>query len=101
MSMKVDMGKQQIYDRIVELKIGGKDVDPDAYYTICSTGTLNRCLKRVTEFIRKGGDGYVSLSRGEIVSSPFNGTTLHSVVESYMKKHQKLSPTLENRIVIL
>jgi len=90
MSIKVDLHKEQICDRIVELKVNSQDVDLDKEYTIAST-----------EFIRKGGDGYISLAKGTIIECPSNGTTLHSAVESYMKSHKILSPKLENRIVIL
>jgi len=54
-----------------------------------------------TEFIRKGGDGYTALSKGQVIQHPNNGTLLHTILTQYLQKNKTIEPSTSNRIIFL
>jgi 5'-nucleotidase/UDP-sugar diphosphatase len=76
--------------RIQEITVHGNTIDNDRYYSVAST-----------TFIRNGGDGYTSLTKGEAIENTDNGMLLSMLFKEYLEKNKVISTTVENRILIL
>jgi len=87
--MLIDSSKE-VGHRITRLEVNNKPFDPDHVYTVCST-----------EFIRKGGDGYSSLSRGELIPHPRNGSRVDQIITDYFAAKTNVNPELEGRITFV
>lgn len=81
--MMIDINKE-VGERIQYLEIGGKPLDPEKIYSIVSS-----------EFIRKGGDGYKSLTNGQVIHHPLNGTHVNTIVQKYLEEKKIISPKIE------
>ena len=87
--MTID-GQKNPGSRIQEIKVHGEKLDNDKFYTVAST-----------TFIRNGGDGYTSLTRGEAIDGPDNGMLLSMIFKEHLEKNKVISSPVENRILIL
>lgn len=84
-TIKFDSTKEN-NNRIVELKINGKDVVPTQKYSVA-----------IPDFVRNGGDGYIMLTGSpEVRSLPRIDAEL---VMDYIQNLDKVAPTIEGRIV--
>ncbi len=76
--------------RVESVRVGGAALQPEREYLIVTT-----------EFIHKGGDGYVSLALGRPSPHPLAAKPIDEIIVEYMKAHPVLLPQLEDRIVFL
>lgn len=89
MKIVVDL-KQPVGERIIDITVNGKPLDPEREYSITTT-----------TFISIGGDGYFALQNGTLTNHPGNDATLLSdIISNYIKKHQPITPSIEGRIVV-
>ncbi|MCA3749732.1 MAG: 5'-nucleotidase C-terminal domain-containing protein [Rubrobacter sp.] len=71
--------------RVNWVKIGGRDLDPAATYTIAAC--------------EREGDPVTTLCRIQNVRNPQTKSfTLHDVIEEYLKVHSPVSPRIEGRV---
>jgi 2',3'-cyclic-nucleotide 2'-phosphodiesterase (5'-nucleotidase family) len=74
--------------RVLDVKIGGKPLDPGAIYRLATN-----------EYMMAGGDGYASLTKGKPVLDASGGPLMANVVMDYITARGSVSPALEGRIV--
>ena len=74
--------------RVLEVKIGGKPLDPGAIYRLATN-----------EYMMAGGDGYAALTKGKPVLDASGGPLMANVVMDYITARGSVSPALEGRIV--
>ncbi|SEH17458.1 2',3'-cyclic-nucleotide 2'-phosphodiesterase / 3'-nucleotidase [Natronorubrum sediminis] len=74
-------------ERVEEITVGGEDVDPEATYEL---GT--------NDFLMEGGDGYESLTEGEVIVPPDEGTVISALAMNRLEDEGTISPELEGRI---
>ncbi|AZR72096.1 hypothetical protein BBF96_01025 [Anoxybacter fermentans] len=74
-------------DRIVEVKIRGKDLDLNKIYRVATN-----------DFLAAGGDGYSMFTEGTIVYQ--SGSYLRDLMVDYLREHGSVSPEVEGRITI-
>lgn len=84
-TIKFDSTKE-VNNRIVELTIGGKNVELTKKYTVA-----------IPDFIRNGGDGYTMLAGSPEVRSLQRIDA--ELVMDYIQSHGTVSPKIEGRIV--
>ena len=75
-------------NRVLEVKVGGKPLDPGAIYRLATN-----------EYMMAGGDGYASLTKGKPIVDASGGALMANVVMDYIAAHGSVSPALEGRIV--
>jgi 2',3'-cyclic-nucleotide 2'-phosphodiesterase (5'-nucleotidase family) len=75
-------------DRIVNLTIAGKPIDPMARYKLAAN-----------EYIAGGGDGYTSLKKAKPIVDASAATLMATVVMDYIQAKGTVSPTVEGRII--
>ncbi|PRX61490.1 5'-nucleotidase [Cohnella sp. SGD-V74] len=83
MSFSYDAGKP-VGSRVLEVKVGGKPIDPKAVYKVATN-----------DFLAVGGDGYDSLKKSSFFNS---GLTLYDVVEERLMQDKTISPATDGRI---
>jgi 2',3'-cyclic-nucleotide 2'-phosphodiesterase (5'-nucleotidase family) len=76
--------------RIVEIKVGGQELDPNTTYRIATT-----------DFLLQGGDGYDVFKGGKVVLGPGSGPLIAVVVADYIAAQSKLTAKTESRITVL
>jgi 5'-nucleotidase / UDP-sugar diphosphatase len=77
--------KKPAGERIVELKIGGKDLDPEKTYRVATN-----------DFLAVGGDGYDTFKKSKMLNT---GITFYDLMEETLSKMDKINPKVEGRIV--
>lgn len=77
--------KKPAGERIVELKIGGKDLDPEKTYRVATN-----------DFLAVGGDGYDTFKKSKMLNT---GITFYDLMEETLIKMDKINPKVEGRIV--
>ncbi len=70
--------------RVLEVKVGGKPIDPKATYKVATN-----------DFLAVGGDGYDSLKKSSFFNS---GLTLYDVVEERLMQDKTIRPATDGRI---
>jgi 2',3'-cyclic-nucleotide 2'-phosphodiesterase (5'-nucleotidase family) len=73
--------------RVLEVKIGGKPLDPGAIYRLATN-----------EYMMAGGDGYAALTKGKPVLDASGGPLMANVVMDYIAARGSVSPVVEGRI---
>jgi len=80
--------KREIGKRIVDIRMHNDiPFDRENYYTVAST-----------EFIRNGGDGYQSLTKGEALLHEANGMRLDSILADALLKKKEVIVAIDGRI---
>ena len=74
--------------RVLDVKVGGKPLDPGAIYRLATN-----------EYMMAGGDGYTSLTKGKAIVDASGGPLMANVVMDYITARGSVSPALESRIV--
>ena len=87
-------GMSYVYDpsapagsRIVSVKIGGEDLDPDKTYKLATN-----------DYVLRGGDGYGALGGGKVLVNAGNGNLMANDVINYIAKTGKVTAKVEGRI---
>ncbi len=75
--------------RLVSVEIGGKPLDEARLYKIATT-----------DFLARGKDGYVALTRGKPLVSELEGPLLTSIVSDAIAKAGAIAPVVDGRIRI-
>ena len=77
--------------RIVEIKIGGKNLDENKIYTLAASDFL----------VLRGGDGYTMFKNAKILIKPENASKDSELLEYAIRNapNKTIAPKLENRIV--
>ncbi|PYM61763.1 MAG: bifunctional metallophosphatase/5'-nucleotidase [Candidatus Rokuibacteriota bacterium] len=75
-------------NRVLEVLIGGKPLDPSAIYKLATN-----------EYMMAGGDGYASLKRGRPLIDASGGALMAGIVIDYIAARGTVSPAVEGRIV--
>ena len=73
--------------RVLEVKIGGKPLDPGAIYRLATN-----------EYMMAGGDGYAALTKEKPVLDASGGPLMANVVMDYIAARGSVSPVVEGRI---
>lgn len=73
--------------RLVSLAIDGEPVDPEATYRVATN-----------DFLLRGGDGYESLGRGEVIVPATDGPLLANAVVEHLSRLGAIDATAEGRI---
>lgn len=76
--------------RIVSVRVGDADIDPEAWYTLA-----------IPDFLADGGDGYEMLIEAERIIPTEGGQLLSSVMIDAILAAGEIAPELEGRIVAL
>ena len=84
MTFKYD-AKQKVGERVFDVKIAGKALDPKAKYTLATN-----------DFMANGGDGYKSFAKGKKIADYGLYT---EVLEKYLATKGTVDPKKEDRIV--
>lgn len=84
MSLVFD-AKKPVGERITELKIGGKALDPEKTYRVATN-----------DFLAAGGDGYATFKKSKMLNT---GITFYDLMEGTLSKMDKIAPTVGQRIV--
>ncbi|MEY7849276.1 bifunctional UDP-sugar hydrolase/5'-nucleotidase [Natrarchaeobius sp. A-rgal3] len=74
-------------ERVVELLVGGEDLDPDASYELATN-----------DFLAGGGDGYESLAAADVLRPADEGTLLSALAVRTVETEGSISPAIEGRI---
>lgn len=74
--------------RLVTLEVDGEPIDPTATYRIATN-----------DFLLRGGDGYASLTRADVLVPPENGPLLATVTADHLAGLRRISAAPEGRIV--
>ena len=82
--------KRKPGNRVLEVYVNGKPLDPNKTYT-CA----------INDYIGRGGDGYVMFKNAPRIFDERNGKLLAQVVVDYIKAHSPVAPKVEGRIVIV
>lgn len=87
-------GMSVVYDptapagsRVVSVKIGGEDLDPNKTYKLATN-----------DYMLGGGDGYTALGGGKVLIDKGNGTLMANDVMDYISQTGKVNATIEGRI---
>jgi 2',3'-cyclic-nucleotide 2'-phosphodiesterase (5'-nucleotidase family) len=75
--------------RLVSVEIGGKPLDEARLYKIA-----------MTDFLARGKDGHVALTRGKPLVSELEGPLLTSIVSDAIAKAGAIAPVVDGRIRI-
>ena len=87
-NLRVTLDSSKIKDeRIVSIFIGGKPIDPDAYYRIATSN-----------FMAQGNDGYEYLGKADKIFTTGTNRVIWNVVVEYIMQLGELAPVLEGRI---
>jgi 5'-nucleotidase/UDP-sugar diphosphatase len=88
-------GLRLVYDpdrpagsRVLEVTINNTPIDPAARYRVATN-----------DYLFKGGDGYVSLTRGKPLIGTSGGTLIATIVMQHISARGTVAPTIEDRIV--
>ncbi|MGH2403750.1 MAG: 5'-nucleotidase C-terminal domain-containing protein, partial [bacterium] len=73
--------------RIVSVTIGGRPLDPAAFYTLATN-----------DFMLNGGDGYVTIKAGETIISAAGGPVMANTVVDAVRQAGTIAPRVEGRI---
>jgi 2',3'-cyclic-nucleotide 2'-phosphodiesterase (5'-nucleotidase family) len=73
---------------VLDVQVGGKALDRTATYRVATN-----------DFLRKGGDGYGSLSQGKVLIDASGGTLMATTVMRYITAKGAVAPQIEGRIV--
>ncbi len=73
--------------RIVSVTIGGRPLDPAAFYTVATN-----------DFMLNGGDGYATIKAGEVIISAAGGPVMASTVVEAIRQAGTIAPRVEGRI---
>jgi 5'-nucleotidase len=77
--------------RIVEVAVGGRPLDPAATYTVA-----------INDFMLGGGDGYGMLrADGQVLIDATGGPVMATAVMQAIQRAQTIAPTVEGRIRIV
>jgi len=88
LEMRVDPNAA-VGDRIRDVKVHGRPLDPVATYTLA-----------LPDFVLRGGDGYTMFSGLPVLTSPESGTLMAIALERFISARESVSPQVEARIVI-
>ncbi len=87
-------GMNVVYDptapagsRVVSVKIGGEDLDPNKTYKLATN-----------DYMLGGGDGYTAFGGGKVLINAGNGSLMANDVMDYISQTGKVNNTLEGRI---
>jgi len=75
--------------RITAVTIGGRPLDPDAFYTLATN-----------DFILAGGDGYATVRAGEVIIDAAGGPVMATAVAVAIQQAQTIAPRVEGRITV-
>lgn len=75
--------------RVVEVRIGGTELEPDRTFTVATN-----------DFLARGGDGYAVFARAKALIDPAAALLMASQVIDYVTTRGEIAPTVEGRIVI-
>lgn len=75
--------------RVSNLLVGGKAIEPAAIYRVATN-----------DFMLRGGDGYLALTRGRVIVAPASGKLIANDVMAYIRKAGTVHVKPEGRIVI-
>jgi 5'-nucleotidase / UDP-sugar diphosphatase len=88
-------GLRLVYDpdkpagsRVLEVTMNNTPIDSAASYRVATS-----------DYLFKGGDGYVSLTRGKPLIDTSSGTLIATIVMQYISATGMVAPTIEGRIV--
>lgn len=73
--------------RVLEIKVGGQPLDPEAVYTVATN-----------DYMLGGGDGYATLGKGRIIVNASGAMLLATIVMDYITEQKTVAPKLEGRI---
>lgn len=76
--------------RVSDIRINGLPLDEAMIYRVVTN-----------DFMLRGGDGYTSLTRGQVFVSPANGLIMATAVADAIKRMRTVSPRIEGRIRIV
>ena len=74
--------------RVIAVKIGGKDLEPDKFYSV-----------GVTDFIAKGNDGYTMFAETERIIARGTNRVMWDMVAEFIEQQATIAPTTNGRIV--
>jgi len=75
--------------RVLEAKVNGQPLDPVRIYRVATI-----------DFLRAGGDGYASLTRGKSVVDASGGQIMAAQVIDYLTSRKTVEPLIEGRIEV-
>lgn len=75
--------------RIVSATIGGRPLEPTAFYTVATN-----------DFMRRGGDGYTTIRDAEVLINEAGGPVMATAVADAIQRAGTVSPRVEGRITI-
>jgi 2',3'-cyclic-nucleotide 2'-phosphodiesterase (5'-nucleotidase family) len=75
--------------RVIEAKVNGQPLDPGRVYRLATI-----------DFLRAGGDGYASLTRGKSVVDASGGRITATQVIDYLASRKTVEPVIEGRIEV-
>jgi 5'-nucleotidase/UDP-sugar diphosphatase len=75
--------------RLVSIKIGGRPLDDNKLYKVATI-----------DFLARGKDGYVALTRGKPLVSDLEGPLLTNVIIDAIEKAGAIAPVVDGRIKI-
>jgi len=75
--------------RLVEVHVGGRPVDPARRYTLATN-----------EYLARGGDGYTMLAAARVLVGPRDGPGLTETVIAAIERAGAIAPAVEGRIVL-
>ncbi|AWK85545.1 bifunctional metallophosphatase/5'-nucleotidase [Azospirillum thermophilum] len=88
-------GLTMVYDpklpagsRVIEVKVGGKPLDPAATYRVATN-----------DYMLNGGDGYAAFPRSKVIVDASGAVLLATIVMDYVEAKKTVSPAVEGRIV--
>ena len=76
--------------RIISVTIGGRPLDPDAFYTVATN-----------DFMLAGGDGYTTMKSGQVIINEAGGPVMATAVANAIQQAGTVSPRVEGRITIM
>jgi 2',3'-cyclic-nucleotide 2'-phosphodiesterase (5'-nucleotidase family) len=75
--------------RIVSVTVGGRPLDPAAFYTLATN-----------DFMRRGGDGYTTIKEAEVIIDEAGGPVMATAVAQAIQQAAAISPRVEGRITV-
>lgn len=75
--------------RIVSATVGGRPLDPTAFYTVATN-----------DFMARGGDGYATIRAGEVLINEAGGPVMATAVVEAIQRAGTVSPRVEGRITV-
>ncbi len=76
--------------RIISVTVGGRPLDPDAFYTVATN-----------DFMLAGGDGYTAVKSGQVIVNEVGGPVMATAVANAIQQAGTISPRVEGRITIV